>query len=333
MPKLINLLHPYEFKKISCVEDFFVFSKNIFRIIQKKGCYEKKDGILVPLRWSKIYNCWVVDRGTGLQRDVLGISLDNIDKYFSKEEPIYTAIVNILTSVKQNKEFYNIGHSLNLIKNETKFIPFEYVDKDKIYPLGIFQFYQTKKRKGKIRLKGKNYLSEIVDDDQETLNNIVKCHKSFRLNKKLKLEKSYIDVNRRFITKLNKLSLELYDDLKNKYCVNINKEVINNLKFKHDIFVLSDLREVLRESKIKNEKHFNTCKHNIIFLLLCIELGKFLKEEFKMKDSEGFVVTDIMSGDSFKFTGDKILEQKISFKKNKSTNKEIDRYFFLPRMS
>ena len=148
MPKLIKLLHPYEFEKISYVNDFLIFAKNTLRVIQKKGCWEKKDGILIPVRWSRSCNSWVVDRGTGLKRDIDGITLSNIDNFYYKDDPIYTAIVNTLKSVNFNDDFNVFGNKRNLVKNSVKFVAFEHVDPDNIYPLGIYNFCQTKKRIG-----------------------------------------------------------------------------------------------------------------------------------------------------------------------------------------
>ncbi len=42
MPKLIKILHPYEFENIKTINDFLVFSKNIFRLIKKKRLLRKK---------------------------------------------------------------------------------------------------------------------------------------------------------------------------------------------------------------------------------------------------------------------------------------------------
>ena len=152
MAKLINLIHPYEVDTIKTINDFFIILKSIIRLSSKK-IIEKKDGILIPVRWSSKKNNWVVDRGTDLFRDIEGIDGDNIDFYFKKEEVIYKAILFTLKTIN-NKNVEDTLENFNLKKNENKFFAFEYCnnttniienDTECIYPIGLFQRCQTKK--------------------------------------------------------------------------------------------------------------------------------------------------------------------------------------------
>ena len=52
MAKLINLIHPFEIENIKSINDFLLLLKNILRLSSKE-IIEKKDGILIPIRWSK----------------------------------------------------------------------------------------------------------------------------------------------------------------------------------------------------------------------------------------------------------------------------------------
>ena len=52
MSKLINLIHPYEIEKVDSISSFLFLLKNILRL-SSKNIVEKKDGILIPVRWSK----------------------------------------------------------------------------------------------------------------------------------------------------------------------------------------------------------------------------------------------------------------------------------------
>lgn len=331
MPKLISLIHPYEFDKIKCVNDFLVFSKNILRIIEKKGCQEKKDGILIPLRWSKTKSNWVVDRGTGLQRDTLGIDLENIANYFDQDDPIYTAIVHILNSVKQNNEFNMIANKINLVKNDTKFIAFEYVEKNKIYPLGIYQFYETKKRKGRLKSYSNKNLSLLIDNADSILEMISSSTENFVFSKKNKLKRSYIEAYKDFIDLIKQKTLMLVDKSDINYSIDVKDLIDKNIKLNYKSSDLKVVRSILNKKESKSKLFLDNNIGKIFLIFLCVELGNFIKKELLLDDVEGFVVQDDMSGNAIKITGSKILEDKLSFKKKKVVLESKDNYFLLPR--
>ncbi len=327
MPKLIKVLHPYEFENINTVNDFLIFSKNIFRTIKKNGCYEKKDGILIPLRWSKVKESWVVDRGTDLNRDIEGISLNNVDLFFSKEEIIYKAIVFILNSVKQNNEFNIIANKFNLVKNDTKFIAFEYTNKttniinnkiETAYPIGLFEFCQTKKRKGRY---SKNN-SELIDNSHKVLEMICNTNKeNFSMLNFLTLKESYtsyynsflrhiIEKEYNFKSKDTDILLSFKDILEER-CLDIT----NNFRIKEIVKAIND--------KNMSNYFFRKNKKNIIALLLNVMLGEFIKKEMNIEESEGVVIWDKFSRNFIKLTGDFLLVEKKSFNK-KLEEKEIE---------
>lgn len=330
MPKLINLVHPYEFEKIRSINDFLVFTKNAFRIIQKKGCWEKKDGILIPIRWSRDYNSWIVDRGTGLQRDTSGITLFNVGNYYDKSDPIYTAIVSTLKSVESSNDFNIIANNYGLLKNSVKFIPFEYVDKDLIYPLGVYNFCQTKKRKG-IVCKCRQ-MSKIFSNDLETIKSLSSASNNFKETKRYKINKSYLEVQREFINSLKNVTMCFSDELGNEYNINLKKVITENTRLMSVKKNLKDLRNTINSGKVLSVQHFNDTREDLIFFILTKHFGDFVKNMFD-KEIEGVIFVDDMTSTQFKLTGSKILEEKYSFKSIKKDEPEKDNsYLLLPKV-
>ncbi len=326
MPKLIKILHPYEFENIKTINDFLVFSKNIFRLIKKTGCYEKKDGILIPLRWSKLKKTWVVDRGTNLKRDIEGIDLKNVNAFFNKEDKIYNAIVYILNAVESNKEFNNIANKFNLIKNDTKFIAFEYTNnitniidnkKESAYPIGLFEFCQTKARKGRF---SKNN-SELIDRSEKILKVICDSNKKkFSLLNKLTFEDSYTNVYNDFIRTFSKYSHSF--TTKDSEIVVSFEDFINEKSFKiSNNFKIKDIVNRINNDCL-NKEYFLNNKTNIITLLLNVFLGEFVKDKLNLDNSEGVVLWENYSRKFIKLTGNFILESKKSFKDLNETQKE-----------
>ena len=326
MPKLISLLQPYEIKSIKNSKEFLILAKNIFRIISKKGCYEKKDGILIPVRWSYKKKNWVVDRGTSLTRDLEGIDNSNINNYYEKDSPIYNAIINILDAVRCNEKFNSIAREINLIKNETKFIPFEFVNKKEIYPLGLFQFIKSKKRKG--LLSSSKEISIVHDNSSILLEKVSKTHESFLSLEKLKFKESYSNVYKDFIKYLEITeNLEIIATSKTEV-INISKEIELNDVFRKDNIDIKHIRNIINEKQIKSATLSNTIKNDIVCIMLCVLLGEFIKKKFNLESAEGFVVYDDLLNTSIKLTGLNILKEKISFKYNKK--KEFNNISFLP---
>ena len=326
MPKLIKILHPYEFENIKTINDFLVFSKNIFRLIKKKGCYEKKDGILIPLRWSKLKKTWVADRGTNLKRDIDGIDLKNVDTFFNKEEKIYNAIVYILNAVESNDEFNNIANKFNLVKNDTKFIAFEYTNnitniidnkKETAYPIGLFEFCQTKARKGRF---SKNN-SELIDRSEKVLKIVCDANKEkFSLLKKLSFEDSYTEVYNEFIRLFSKKNYSFIS--KDTEIVVSFENFINERSFKiNNNFKIKDIVNKINNNSLSKE-YFLRNKINIITLLLNVFLGEFVKDKLNLDSSEGVVLWENYSRKFIKLTGNFILESKKSFKDLNETKKE-----------
>jgi hypothetical protein len=321
MPKLIDVLHPYELEFIKDVSSFLIFTKNIFRISSKKGLLEKKDGILIPVRWSKLHNQFVVDRGTQLLRDINGITKENIDYYFKKDNPIYDGIIYTLSAVN-NDQFKLLAESYNMVKNESKFVGFEFVNNKtnkinnkvkSIFPIGLFCFVQNKKRKGTFSSYNEN--SILIDDCNELFNKIyITNTEMININKRFFVS-NYLETYSKFIAELKKqewlFNIEENNLLKT---IKASDHIKSNTKFYKD-FSLKDYRKLIKESSVKSERLF---KEEIILLLkLNIFLGRFLIEDLlREKDSEGFVIYDNNIKKIIKFTGNFILNTE-SFKKSK----------------
>ena len=320
MAKLINLIHPYEVDTIKTINDFFIILKSIIRLSSKK-IIEKKDGILIPVRWSSKKNNWVVDRGTDLFRDIEGIDGDNIDFYFKKEEVIYKAILFTLKTIN-NKNVEDTLENFNLKKNENKFFAFEYCnnttniienDTECIYPIGLFQRCQTKKRSG---IYSKKHKSIIIDNSNQLLENITNCNnKIFNLNS-YRIE-NYINNFSKFYNEVvNKIfEFNLLDkNISFKIKDFLNEDINKNVSQKEVLSFLSNNNNV-------DSFKFNKIKINTILYLVYFDFVKFIKNILNIENNnlEGFVVIDTQNNIYYKITGDFVLKV---FKKNNTFSKK-----------
>ena len=69
-------------------------------------------------------------------------------------------------------------------------------------------------------------------------------------------------------------------------------------------------------------------KKDIIILSLCVELGEFIKQELDIKEFEGIVFND--GKYLIKITGEKLLEDKISYNTIKPLSNNENSYPLLP---
>ena len=75
MSKLIEFKHIYENKACTDTKKFLIFIKNILANCKKERLFHYPEGYLIPIRWSELKKSFVVDLGTNLNRDILGIDL------------------------------------------------------------------------------------------------------------------------------------------------------------------------------------------------------------------------------------------------------------------
>tara|TARA_B100000927_G_C16465454_1_gene469521 strand:+ start:920 stop:1912 length:993 start_codon:yes stop_codon:yes gene_type:complete len=314
MSKLIYLIHPFELPSVKNLNDFLIVLKNILRLSASKGLTIKKDGILIPIRWSSKYNNWVADRGTDLYRDIDGITLENVDYYFNgqKNNAINKAIKFTLRNINANEELSNLFKKFNLVKNENKFIAFEYccnltnkIDNkgEYLYTIGLYQRCQTKKRTG---IYSKNKKSIVIDNSKKFLESISNTSSIFLLNEKLYV-KDYYSLYEKF-----------YNKIKNKkhYFETLDKEIdfskdvsfVENLNFsykqKNIINIIND--------KTENKKDFNFYKSIVAMYLIYFDFVNEIKNHLDISEQiEGFVADDTINNINYKLTGDFMLENSI----------------------
>ena len=310
MPKLISLVHPYEIDKIKNFQQFLVFTKNLIRIICTKGCQEKVDGVLVPVRWSKEKKVWVVDRGTNLTRDKIGVDLSNIETYYNKDSVMYSAAVFVLNTVNNLQNINVIGQDYGLIKNSSKFIAFEYVNhktnivdynSEHIYVLGL---YQRHNKKRDVFYNKQKTQSTLLSRDNEFKKNFT--HKNINDLNYFCLKEDYRQVYSEFTNEI----LEKYlkkEKISFYHKENYSLESVKSLKEIKKIY--SSQEDILYNKKISSQM-LN------VYLSAC--LGDFLKRKLNIVNQEGIVLYDNILGAHIKIIGNSILQDKKQFKKNLS---------------
>lgn len=322
MSKLINLIHPYEIESIKNLNDFFLILKNLLRLSSKR-IIEKKDGILIPVRWSINKICWVVDRGTDLYRDIEGIDNDNVDYYFKSKDEMKKAILFTLNELN-NKSLDKLLESYNLKKNENKFFAFEYCNmitniidnkKECLYTIGLFQRCQTKKRSGIYSKKNKSIL---IDNSTETLEKVSSFNDNIFSINSYKI-KNYLETFNMF-----------YSEIKNKKYIfslkdeNLELKVIDLLSL--PLSKKTSHKEVLSfisNNSSLNKNMFNKIRINVILYLVYFDFVKFIKNYLNInkENFEGFIIPDNQNNIYYKATGEFVL--KVFTKNNILCKKEL----------
>ena len=70
-------IYPFELVKNINPTNINVITNNIFRLIEKNGIYEKSEGLMFCLRYSKTKQKYVIDFGTKQFLDIEGLCLNN----------------------------------------------------------------------------------------------------------------------------------------------------------------------------------------------------------------------------------------------------------------
>ena len=245
MKNLITFTRPYKLESVKTVKDLLFVFKNILRIAESQDFITYSECIVVPLRWSKQKNQFVVDRGTGLYRDIQGVDKENLNFYFSKNKDFITACNDIL-SESEKYYFLEIAKSHKLTINENRFVAFRYyLLERKTEIIGIFNRCQTKKRSG---IYHKN-LKSILLNDTKTL------FEEFR-------------VKESSIKSDNRITLKSYSNIYNLF--------FNSIKNKNsgiDNLTWADLQNTRLDNKEKT------------FILLNNEFVNFLNSYFNINKS------------------------------------------------
>lgn len=171
MLELINTNDFCKIKFVKNINEYLIFTKNLFNILNRKGFFLIESSMLFPLRWSVEKQTWVIDLGTQKQRDIEGIDLNNLNDFYENDSYNFLAIKKILSNI--NKDTDNLLTHYKFKISNDRFValsPNSICDTSnlKFYPLGIYRFCQNKKRKG--MFSSKDYKSVMIDMSVETLN-------------------------------------------------------------------------------------------------------------------------------------------------------------------
>lgn len=202
MSRLIDIKHPFEIKKLNSINEYLFILKNILRTASQKKVKQKIKGLSLPVRWSNLFNDFVIDFGSSKQRDILGIHLDNLKLYYGKSTDIFNSIVHLLTKFKNCSNSELLFEKYKLKKNENRFFNF-IVSENKIYITGLYNRCQNKKRSGIYSSKGK--MSILIDDSIEFLSNVQESLNFVLIPEIYELEKSYNNVYLKFLEELENL--------------------------------------------------------------------------------------------------------------------------------
>lgn len=249
MPDIIGSIRPHQLNSIKTYNDYLICIKNILRTISKKGCHViEGENLFFAFRWSQYYKTWVLDRGTQLDRDINGICLNNLNKFYNNQDNIYIAISHILNSVTLDDDFLNIAHNINLNKNETKFVLLSYnIETKSISILGTYQFCENKKRKGVFNKDNKKAI--LIDNTNNLFNNVT-LNKSHIL--KFDNDISYLDLFIKFKNILKNIKAEytikgssqvktfsivedLHKSLNKNVSLHLNKKISDKISFEKDL--------------------------------------------------------------------------------------------------
>ena len=156
---MINLIEEVKIYNLKFVKDynsFLIFTKNILRILSKKGAISHNSKFVFPLRWSIKKNSFVIDFRSLKKRDIEGIDLQNLNTFY-KENTLFNVLIRkILNNTNSNLEEYL--EKIRFKKNESKFLAISFngvYDENiainssfKFDILGIYNFTEYGKRAG-----------------------------------------------------------------------------------------------------------------------------------------------------------------------------------------
>lgn len=245
MKNLIAFTRPYRLKSVNSVKDLLLVLKNILRIAELQDLISYSECVIVSIRWSKSKDRFVIDRGTGLNRDVQGVVKEELSFYFKNNDDFIKACIDILDETEQDY-FLEIASKHKLTINENRFIAFRYyVLDEKAEVVGIFNRCQTKKRSG---VYHKNLKSILLNDTK-------RFFEQFNQSKEL-------------IRTSNRVTLKNYNNIYNLFFGEIKDKNsgIDNLTWQ-------DLMSISLKNKEK------------AFIFLNNEFVKFLKNYFNINKS------------------------------------------------
>ena len=252
MSKLIDLKHPFQIKDIKSINEYLFILKNILRIISQKGAREKPEGFSIPVRWSKLYNDFVVDFGSDKQRDVSGIHLDNLRFYFVLNSDISNSINQVLNNIKNCINSEHIADIYKLKKNENRFLNFV-VNKESIFCTGIYNRCETSKRSG--IYSSKKSKSVLIDNSFDFLNYLQEYFNFIKIQEKINKISNYNKIYLEFLEELENLNLVLKADENSDFVISFKKYINKNLK-KDKIKIKKYIQIINKEEYINDDLVF-----------------------------------------------------------------------------
>ena len=205
-----------------------VITNNIFRLIEKNGIYEKSEGLMFCLRYSKTKDRYVIDFGTKSELDIQGICLNNYKNLKSETKKSiflrfiqsYEEILNssYLEDYFKLKSFSN--RCITFVNNNTE-----------NYIVGLCTLSDQRKANKPIKIKNFffenndllvfKYTKNLCKEEfkyRKCLNHLKRC-KSFNLDKPKLKYKDFVSKN----YKDNDWSI-VYD-----YCLYTHEFINNNI--------------------------------------------------------------------------------------------------------
>jgi len=291
MSRLIDIKHPFQIKSLNSINEYLFILKNILRIASQKKIKQKPDGFVLPVRWSSLFDSFVVDFGSNKKRDVSGIHLDNLSLHYSKSTDIFNSIVHLLNKLKNCSNSDDLFEKYKLKKNENRFFNF-IVSENKIYITGLYNRCQNNKRSGIYSNKGK--MSILIDDSIDFLTNVQESLDFILIPKTYELEKSYNNIYLDFLEDLDKLECYVKENENTEKRIFLKDYIYKKLKTKKI--------GIIQYTKIINKSVFIDDSKLFWFLIYHITLlfnHVFLKN-LNSKNVDNIIIYDNISDETIK---------------------------------
>lgn len=252
MSSLIDLKHPYEIKNLKTINEYLFVLKNILRIASQKKVKEKPEGLSIPVRWSCLFEDFVVDFGSNKQRDISGIHLNNLSLHYDKTTETFNSIVYLLNKIKNSSNSNTLFEKYNLKKNENRFFNFV-VNENDIFLTGLYNRCQNSKRSGVY--SSKNKMSILIDNSEEFLISVQKELDFLKIPKTFSLNKKYNEIYLEFLENLENESLTLKDSIDSEKFFNL-KDLIYKEHVKNKITINQYYKIIKKTDYIKDDLLF-----------------------------------------------------------------------------
>ena len=320
MGRLVKISHPHHLDKINNVSKLLLTYKNILIEMYHKGYVEKIDGVCLPVRWCLTRNYFVIDREE--KNYIKGIDFTNIESAFLNRQALLEG-GNLLLKNINTEEFIKFSKQFNLMKNENRFLFFEYVNKktnivkydsEKIFLVGLYQ-----KKKDYIPLETSSLFIKNYSRNFSFISDINSG----------KLKTSYHDIYNDFIELLKKEKLNiLIND--NHVNLNLNNFIKNNRSFNNFYKIknkkikdtsINLYRDILKNKSVLSLKDFNMIKDGFLATHLNTIFGTYIKNILNV-NGEGIIInTGFFLKNNVKLTGDFITKNEES---NFFLSKDLD---------